>query len=266
MTQAQKWIKNGAIALAILLAVSIIGSALTAAITLVGWLGGDGILDEMKTYSVSSEVTSLEMELGGTEVQIKTGKALSVESNLKHLTVEEKDGCLRVEQTGQTGMNFDDALLILYLPADFSFREAEIETGAGRLAVQVLSAGKLTLDLGAGEVVIDDLRVMDSCQINGGAGAVTVKNGAIHNLNMDMGVGQLILTAKLTGSCGMDLGVGQTELTLLGAREDYRIKIDKGVGSAEIDGESATNGQTYGTGDVFVAIDGGVGSIEVEFE
>ena len=177
MTQAQKWIKYGAITLAVLLAVGIISGLLTAAGTLLGWLTGDGVLDEMKTYSIDSEITSLELEIGGAEVRIETGKAFSVESNLKHLTVEEKNGCLCIEQTRQTGFGFDDALLILYVPQDFTFREVDLETGAGMVTIEALSAETISLNLGAGEVNIDNLCATKSCEIDGGAGS--------HGLDME---------------------------------------------------------------------------------
>lgn len=266
MTELQKGIKYAAMAFAILLAVSIIGSIVATVASLAGVFSGDGVADEVTTYSVSGNVESLEIDIRAAELTIREGETFRVESNLKHLKVKEEDGCLKITEKSSGGINYYGAVLTVYLPKGAVLEEAYLSTGAGQLTVERLAAEKLSLDLGAGEVVIRELVAAESCEINGGAGAVTVKNGSLHDLSMDMGVGQLTMTASLTGVSDLDMGVGETELTLLGGKESYRVKINKGVGSAEVDGKSASDGETFGNGENRVTIDGGVGSIEVEFE
>jgi len=265
MTELQKGIKYAAMALAILLAVSIIGSIVASLGMVLGFITGDGVTGETVTYSAEEEVTSLELEIGGADLEIKTGETLRVESNLKNLKVETKNGCLTIEDETNLGI-YNGAELTLYLPEGTVFEKVEISTGAGRLTVEELSAEKLSLELGAGEVIINRLTATESCEIDGGAGAITVKNGSLHDLSMDMGVGQLTMAASLTGVSDLDMGVGETELTLLGGKEAYRIRIEKGVGSAEVDGNSVGDGATIGDGANRIHIEGGVGSIEVEFE
>lgn len=265
MTNLHKGIRYAAIAFAILLAVGIVGSIVTSLGMVLGFITGDGVTGETATYPAEGEVTSLELELGGADLEIKAGETLRVESNLKNLKVETKKGCLTIIDETDFGI-YNGAKLTLYLPEGTVFEKVEISTGAGRLTVEELSAEKLSLELGAGEVIINRLTATESCEIDGGAGAITVKNGSLHDLSMDMGVGQLTMTASLTGVSDLDMGVGETELTLLGGKESYRVKINKGVGSAEVDGQSASDGETFGNGENRVTIDGGVGSIEVEFE
>ena len=266
MMEWQKWVKYAAIAFAILLAVSIIGSIVAAVGFVVGITELDGVEDDLTVYEVSDSVTSLDLDIRAAAVEIKVGEKFSVESNLKHLEVKEKDGCLIIEETGSWGTVYHGATLILYLPAGTVFERADLSTGAGRFTVEELSAEKLSLELGAGEVVIRRLCAAKSCEIEGGAGAVTVKDGSLHDLSMEMGVGQLTMTAALTGVCDLEMGVGEADITLLGGKESYRVKINKGVGSAEVDGQSASDGETFGNGENLVTIDGGVGSIEVDFE
>lgn len=266
MTELQKGIKYAAMAFAVLLVVGIVGGIITTAVSLLSFFDGEGVADEITSYSVSTAVDSIEIDIRAAELTILEGETFLVESNLKHLKVEEKDGCLYVTEKTSGGANYYGAVLTVYLPAGTVLEEACLSTGAGRLTVERLAAKELCLDLGAGEVVLEQLFATESCEINGGAGAVTVEDGALHDLSMEMGVGQLTMTAALTGECDMDMGVGETRLNLLGGKEFYRIKITKGIGSAHVDGNSVSDGETIGDGENRIDIEGGVGSIKVKFE
>ena len=56
------------------------------------------------------------------------------------------------------------------------------------------------------------------------------------------------------------------DLTLIGAKDDYRISLDKGLGSTVIDNTSVSNSTVYGFGDNSIDIDGGVGGIDIRFD
>ena len=88
----------------------------------------------------------------------------------------------------------------------------------------------------------------------------------INNLDLDIGMGETNLTAKLKGKSDIDAGVGNVNITLLGNKEDYKIDIDKGLGNINIDEDSFDVDGTYGTGETFIKVDGGVGNIKVDFE
>ena len=45
-------------------------------------------------------------------------ESFSVESNLKHLTVEDKNGVLTIEETRKFAHTYTGAILTLYIPAD----------------------------------------------------------------------------------------------------------------------------------------------------
>ena len=69
----------------------------------------------------------------------------------------------------------------------------------------------------------------------------------------------------MRGKSQLDYGVGETNLTLLGSREDYKIEIDKGIGEAKLEGESMKDDSVYGWGENRIEIDGGIGAIYIEF-
>ena len=47
---------------------------------------------------------------------------------------------------------------------------------------------------------------------------------------------------------------------------DYNISLDKGIGSATLAGNSMDDNTQYGTGSNKIDIDGGVGSISIDFK
>ena len=157
MTTFQKTVKYIAMAFAIFLTVSIIGGILSMFGLFGGFFGGDAVTEDIKTYSVSSEIQSLEVKINAADFTIKQGESFSVESNLKHLTVEDKNGVLTIKETRKFAHTYTGAILTLYIPADTVFEKANIITSAGRLTVDSMSASTMNFELGAGEVTIDTL-------------------------------------------------------------------------------------------------------------
>lgn len=263
MTNFQKTVKYIAMAFAIFLTVSIIGGILSMFGLFGGFFGGDAVTEDIKTYSVSSEIQSLEVKINAADFTIKQGESFSVESNLKHLTVEDKNGVLTIEETRKFAHTYTGAILTLYIPADAVFERANIITGAGRLTVDSLSAATINFELGAGEVTIDTLVAASDIDIDGGAGKITISGGALHNLDLDMGVGQLNLTSALTGESDFDLGVGESNITIIGNKDDYKLDIEKGLGNITVDGTSVSNIKGQGNGNNSIEISGGIGAINL---
>jgi hypothetical protein len=154
----------------------------------------------------------------------------------------------------------------LYIPSGAELDNVELTTGAGRLTIGTLSAENIDFELGAGEVNIASLTAISSSQIEGGAGRITISDGALKNLELGMGVGQLNLTSVLTGDCQMDLGIGESNITLIGRKEDYKLEVNKGIGSLSVDGQNVNDYGSSGNGADKVEINGGIGAINVLFK
>ena len=274
MTTLQKVIKYLALAFAIFLTVSIVGGILSA-VGLLGSLFSDDdaewgdVIGETKNYTVSSEISDLNIQINAADFYIKEGNSFSVESNLKNLEVDEKNGCLTLKDLTKIKLNgsnaYENAVLTIYVPVGTVFDNVNIKTGAGRFTVDSLSAATIGFELGAGDVTISKLIAEKSANIEGGAGRITISDGAIKNLDLEMGLGQLNLTAALTGDCNLDSGVGEMNVTLLGSKDDYELDIEKGIGNITVDGKNVTDFGSSGNGANEVDIHGGVGAINVRF-
>ena len=274
MTTLQKVIKYLALAFAIFLTVSIVGGILSA-VGLLGSLFSDDdaewgdVIGETKNYTVSSEISDLNIQINAADFYIKEGNSFSIESNLKNLEVDEKNGCLTLKDLTKIKLNgsnaYENAVLTIYVPVGTVFDNVNIKTGAGRFTVDSLSAATIGFELGAGDVTISKLIAEKSANIEGGAGRITISDGAIKNLDLEMGLGQLNLTSALTGDCNLDSGVGEMNVTLLGSKDDYELDIEKGIGNITVDGKNVTDYGSSGNGANEVDIHGGVGAINVRF-
>lgn len=265
MTTLQKVIKYLAIAFAIFLTVTIIGGILSAVGLFGGLFAWDAATEEMKTYSVTSEIHSLNIQINAADLYIKESEAFSVESNLKYLKVEEKGDVLIIEETKKFSGSYNDAVLTICVPAGTVFDKTDLTTGAGRLTIETLSSGTLDFVLGAGDVSINSLIATKSADIEGGAGRITISSGALKDLDLEMGVGQLNLTSVLTGDCQMDLGIGESNITLIGDKNDYKFDLEKGLGNISVDGKNVSDFGSSGNGVNKVEINGGIGAINVKF-
>ena len=266
MTGFQKAIKYLAMAFALFLIVSILSGIFGALGLVTNVFDGKDAVGEMKTYTVSSDIQELKLDINAAQLIITEGDAFRVQSNNKYLKVTEQGNRLEITETERSYTNTSNKIRVeICVPTGTTFQKADIYTGAGQVTVDCLAAEDLYLELGAGQVQIDTLKAYRSSKIVGGAGQVTVKNGMLHNLDLDMGVGELRFTSALTGDCDMDMGVGAAYFTLVGSLDDYRIELDKGVGAATLEGEHLPDGAVRGNGVNKINIDGGVGEIRIAF-
>lgn len=267
MTATQKVIKYCAVAFAVFLIISIVTGILGAVSGLSFFCSGKRVVGENRSYAVSGTVESLEMDLSGARLTVRTGNSFSVESNHKYLTLENEDGLLQIkEEHPAFGFYNGGVQITLTVPEDFNFEKVHISAGAGEVKIDSLLTDKLFLDLGAGEVSIDRLIANKKAEINSGAGELKIKGGELANLKLDIGIGEVDMRSALTGDCKIDIGVGELNLDLIGTSKDYSIALDKGVGDALLDGRKMHDDEIYGTGDTAIEIDGGVGTVKIEFD
>lgn len=269
MTQLQKVIKYCAIALAILLIVSIF-SGIVGIVSSIAFAfrKGSNVVGETATHELSNleSVKNLDISIGAVALEIKNGEAFSLESNHKYLKAEVKNGTLAIEDETPFGVNrTESAYVILTVPDGFSFHRTEIETGAGTLTVESLCTEKLYMELGAGATVFENLTVTGEAEIETGFGKLSVLGGSVAELEIAVGVGNVSLTLELTEKGEFDCGIGNTEIFLIGSKDDYTVSVEKGIGTATVDGKSVSNDEKIGNGAISAEISGGIGDIRVCF-
>ena len=153
--------------------------------------------------------------------------------------------------------------LIIYLPSDKEFSEIEFTTGAGKIEAENLVTKKLNLKQGAGKIDFKRLTVLDETKVLGGAGSLDIEYGNIYNLNLTMGAGKTNISALFKGSNKITTGVGEFNINLFNSLNDYKVKINKGLGNIKVNGEEINSNYENGKGLVSLTIEGGVGNINL---
>lgn len=212
---------------------------------------------------ITEGVSVLELEIGAADVHVREGEQFRVETDNPFIKVTLRNGVLTLREEPHAA-DLESSKLVIEYPAGTSFREVEMDLGAGRLEIDALICGELDLDLGAGKTEIHSLTVTDSADISGGAGEILIHSGEIRNLDLELGVGSGVITALLTGSAEIDAGVGNLELNIPAPETDYTMKVTTGLGGVYLDGQLVRNG-THGTGPNKIKVSGGIGKVVVVF-
>lgn len=277
MTTTQRVIKYLAIALAIFIIVSIASGILFGLNIFSDILGltkegNSGVVgteiensDKITTRFDNTQIARLKIELAYSSLTIKEGESFNVETNTRKVEAKQSGDELIVKERGTNLFgNNNQRTVIVTIPRDTVLHNVKIEAGAGQIEVEKLATKNLDLEIGAGKVTIQNLKVTQKAKIEGGAGKVEIKSGEITNLDLEMGVGSFAVSTSLAGNNKIEAGMGRLEVNLTNGLENYTIRASKGIGSIRIGDKEVSSNVEYGTGETNIKIDGGVGSIEVK--
>ena len=275
MTTAQKVIKYLATAFAVFLIITIISAILSGGYALLSALGlihtnKDIVTENLKVISREvKEVTTLKLDLAYTNLDIKTGDDFKVETNNSKITFEENNGSVKIKEENRNWLNNNNmsSNLIIYIPEDMiAIDETKIQTGAGKINIEKLNTQSLYLELGAGDVYIENVIATGETKIDGGVGKAELKSCEINNLKANLGMGEFTFSGKLTGKSKIDSGVGAINIDLIDNKNNYKIDVSKGLGNVTLDGQKLETDRVYGIGENYLDIDGGIGEIKIDFE
>ena len=275
MTTAQKVIKYLATAFAVFLIITIISAILSGVYALLSALGlihtnKDIVTENLKVISKEvKEVTTLKIDLAYTNLDIKTGDDFKVETNNSNITFEENNGSVKIKEENRNWLKNDNisSNLIICIPEDMiAIDETKIQTGAGKINIEKLNTQSLYLELGAGDVYIENVIATGETKIDGGVGKTELKSCEINNLKANLGMGEFTFSGKLTGKSKIDSGVGTINIDLIDNKNNYKIDVSKGLGNVTLDGQKLETDRVYGIGENYLDIDGGIGEIKIDFE
>ena len=274
MTTAQKIIKYIALGFAAFLIVTIVSAILSGSYALLSAFGlihtdKNIVTNDFKIISNEvKEISALKVELAFTNLEIRTGDSFKVETNNSKITFIDNNGSVKIKEENYNWLNNNKYTsdLIIYIPEDMmALDETKIETGAGKINIEKLNTQSLYLELGAGDVYIENLSVAKETKIDGGVGKTEIKSCKMHNLKANLGMGEFVFNGKLTGKNEIDSGVGAINIYLIDNKENYTIEVSKGLGNVTLDGQKLEMDRVYGTGENYLDIDGGIGEIEIDF-
>lgn len=275
MRSAQRVIKYFALALAALL-IFAIASGVISLISLAGFItwGADGVVGDTSVIwtgenATANTVQELNVSAGAASVRIveveKADQPVRVESNSEYIESWQDGGTLKVIEKTHTHWPWQErSELVIYVREGVKFEKVDLTMKAGTLNIEKLAAAEVELELGAGKTYVGELRTTKRTRIDGGAGVIEVKGGELRNLDLELGAGKAVIRAKVVGDGTVDTGVGKLELELVGKEDDYKLTIDKGIGSVTLNGRKLEDGGIYGKGESLLKIESGVGAVEIK--
>lgn len=255
--QMAKYISIGAGIFMIILAICLLISALSGSMSVVG----ETWRYEPDSYS---EITHLEISVGAGEIKFERGDRFLVVSNIKDVDISGGAKTV-IKEKPHSSADYEGAFFTVYIPDTMSLTELDISTGAGIFNADRLSAEVIDFEFGAGEVNIGELYATREADIQTGAGELNIGGGKMRDLQLVLGAGEVNIASEMSGRGELDLGVGEVNITLLGGQDSYTVEVNKGIGDITINGESVSGNRTVGTGDTFVEINGGIGSVNIVF-
>lgn len=277
MSDGQKVIKYLAIAFAIFLSVNIIVGIITASVFFLGAFGVVDYIDDSKevyegkviSYEENyEEIKKLKVECNISKLTIKEGEEFKVDAgNVNDKFISKLTGdTLIIKDNKNTNIfknNKINSEITIYVPEKFEFKDVEIQTGAGQVSISNLNSKTLKLELGAGNVAINDIKVEKETEIDGGVGKVQIQKAEFNDLDLDIGVGNFEMSAKLVGNNKIDSGIGKLTLNLAGSKDEYEILTKTGIGKFTIDGEQVQDNNIYGNGENYINISSGIGETQI---
>lgn len=268
MNGFQKTIKIFAICLAVFIIVNIIGGILgfLAIITGVTYENNKVVVESFTDKY--QNVERIDVNSISSNIVIKQGNEFKVEaSNLKNrFSSKVSNGTLRIREDRTWFLNSSNTgIITIYIPTKVTLDELKIDSGAGKIEINNVNSKEFTLQQGAGVVVIENSK-FDKTDIDGGAGEIKIKSSVLNNLKMDAGIGKINIEAEITGNSKIDCGIGEMKIELLGDKEDYNIRAEKGIGNIRINSNKHESDTSYGNGKNKLKLEGGMGNIEVSFK
>lgn len=210
---------------------------------------------------VFSGVENLKLDIGASEVRIKTGTDDKIhvdDSRMKTENAVQKtlsDDGKTLEITTKMRSSFKNVrnvkgTLVIYLPKDYKFDQMDMEYGAATAEIDGLNA--------------------KSVKIESGASGCTIKNADIEELDVETGAGSLDFYGTVEKEVDIDCGAGRVTLNLEGKVEDYNYELDSSAGSVEIGedidlGGLSTEKSIDNGSKRTIEISNGAGSVEIRF-
>lgn len=272
MRDAQRVIKYFALALAAVL-ILMIATGILSLVSLAGmatWNGDLGLGEPSVVWTEEAEnaVRRLEISAEAASVRIvevvEADQLVRVESTSEYIESWQDAQTLKVVEKAHTHWPWTErSEVTVYVRSGVEFEKVSLNVKAGTLNVEKLVAADLELELGAGKTHIGELRISQRTRIEGGAGVIEVRSGELKNLDLELGAGKAEIHAKVRGDGRIETGVGKLELELVGAEEDYKMTIDKGIGSVSLNRRALEDGGIYGKGENLLKIESGVGAVEI---
>lgn len=156
-------------------------------------------------------------------------------------TCEQSGDCLSIKlrhrfEKLHYNTNRDSSQITVFLPENLTFRQINLEIGAGILTMEepAVSCEEFLLNLGAGDGKISNLSVSGNTSLEIGAGHISFEHTQVGTLEIECGVGECIYHGTVHGNLHVSCGVGSCELQLQNKESDFFYDISCSLGQVSV--------------------------------
>lgn len=232
------------------------------------------------------DVENIEVDTSIYSVYFLQGSGDTIDVELtnvhKYYTVTQKKNTLSLKEPEMRFDNFGlDRLLNILdnagkerkasikitLPENFKAHKIELDGGVGNIELENVTTESLDIDAGVGNIKGFQITA-DTADIDAGTGDIKFTSSSFGNTEIDCGVGNLTFFGTFHGHTSISCGVGNTNISLSDTRDNYRLSLEKGLGSIKLNGDKIKINGSYTENSgapYFLDITGGVGDITIDF-
>ena len=209
-------------------------------------------------HKTFDKVTEIDMEIFAGQVMFQEGEGSEIRVDTDNLSQKLGFRCYQegreLKLTSKKKIygvnNVGRGTITVTFPREMSFKEVSLSLGAGTLYIENIYAKDLEVEVGAGEAIVEGFQA-DEAEFNCGAGSIEARGDIRSQADLKCGVGSITYTAS-------------------GQEEEYNYDIECGIGEI-ICGDNSYSGlgreQSIDNGAAKeIKIEGGVGSVIIEFE
>lgn len=221
-----------------------------------------------------SDIQKLSVEVGGCIMVLKESEDsdfhVEAENTGKfQCFVKNHTVYVKAVSSARQWVDIEKCRIILYVPANFYFKELDIELGAGLLELGTVVSEKMDLEVGAGQIN-GDLIQADKLDVEVGMGEILLNEIQVRKLDAEVGMGALTLSGNINEKADVECSMGSIVMELAGKEQDYNYDIQGAMGSVTIGSQEfsgmAQEKKILNNAGRSIEVECSMGSIEILFQ
>ena len=187
------------------------------------------------------------------------------------LKIDASNANKRINLSDKNRSTLEKQEITITVPCGMQLDVLELCVGAGTAKLKNTSSsyGRAEIEVGAGKLDVTVLTVENNIDAEVGAGSANIQNLKATTASIECGVGKMSVKGAVEGDISIECGVGNIEMYLDAAESDYNYDIDCGIGSVYINGSkrggflASSADMAYAGAKGTIKLECGIGKIEL---
>ena len=236
--------------------------------------GKETVHTQKANQIASTNIQKIDLQIKTRNIVIKSGdiESISYEGILDTDEIKVDQEKLKIEDHSKLLKNVNKNVTLEIIIPNRLIHEIEVENKTGDVTLQGIETNELSLELGVGDIELEEVTIHSETEIKGGTGNIQVKDSTFYSkFDIEEGAGDIAFIGELMGNVKINCGIGDVKLEVDNHRDNYHIVAEGGVNSLKIDGEKmggslATQyNDNYKNNRFDMKLEVGVGDVQVNF-